>query len=102
MSRIPSDKTAWVYILTNRQRGVLYVGSTTHLEQRVWQHKIGRGCNFTARHGLHTLVYVEAHADVSSALARERALKRWQRLWKFRLIENENPDWVDLYETLNL
>ena len=102
MCRIQPDRVAWVYIVANRRRGVLYVGATTDLKQRVWQHKLSRGSRFTACHSLSILVYAEEHPDISTALARERSLKRWQRDWKFRMIETENPDWLDLYETLNL
>ncbi len=97
MSESANDRTAWVYILTNRPRGVLYVGATSHLQQRIWQHKLGVGCRFTARHGLKSLVHVEAHEDVRIALARESTLKNWRRAWKVQLIEEGNPGWADLY-----
>ncbi len=96
-----NDRTAWVYILTNRPRGVLYVGATTHLQQRIWQHKLGVGNRFTARHSLKYLIHVEAHQDVRTALERENVLKNWRRAWKLQLIEAGNPDWADLYRKIS-
>ncbi len=96
-----TDRTAWIYILSNCRRGVLYVGSTTHLKQRIWQHKLGIGTGFAARHGLRRLVHLEAHHDILLAQARETAVKRWRRAWKFQLIEEQNPQWDDLFEQIN-
>lgn len=94
-------KTGYVYIMTNRPRGVLYVGVTSNLAARAWQHRQGEIDGFTSRYGLTRLAYFEVHGLVSAAIQREKAIKRWPRQWKIELIEKSNPAWLDLYETLN-
>ena len=91
---------AVVYILTNRRHGTLYVGSTTDLPQRVWQHRSKAVPGFTQRHGVDRLVWFESHDGIETAALRERQLKKGHRAWKVRLIEESNPDWHDLYEGL--
>jgi putative endonuclease len=91
---------AWVYIMTNRKDGVLYVGVTSELPQRIYQHRAGTFGGFTQRYRLHRLVYVEPHATMPLAIAREKRLKTWNRAWKVRLINKENPNWDDLYDRL--
>jgi putative endonuclease len=86
----------FVYILANRAKGVLYVGVTNDLSQRVWQHRTKAVAGFTKRYRVVRLVYYEEHASILSARDRERALKHWRRNWKFQLIENVNPAWRDL------
>jgi putative endonuclease len=93
-------KGGWVYILTNRPHGTLYVGVTSDVQRRAWQHREGGGSDFVDRYGLHRLVYAEAHDLILAAIAREKALKRWPRAWKVRLIELHNPDWSNLCDTL--
>jgi putative endonuclease len=78
----------------------LYVGVTSNLAQRVWQHKSDLVEGFTERYGVHTLVWYEVHATMESAIAREKAIKEWKRAWKMALIEKSNPQWRDLYEEL--
>jgi putative endonuclease len=90
----------WVYIMTNRANGTLYVGVTSDLARRVWEHREGVVQGFTDRYGLKRLVYVEGHDSIIEAIRREKAIKRWVRAWKVRLILESNPGWVDLYDVL--
>ena len=92
--------SAWVYIMTNRKHGILYVGVTSELPQRIYQHRTGIFAGFTQRYRCHTLVYVEPHATMPLAIEREKRLKTWNRAWKVRLITKDNPNWDDLYERL--
>lgn len=85
----------WTYIMTNRPRGVLYVGVTADLAQRLDQHRSGAGSSFCRRYNLVRLVLAEAHTRIEEAIAREKALKAWQRPWKIELIERVNPAWDD-------
>ena len=89
-----------VYILTNRRRGVLYVGVTNDLVRRLSQHRLKVVPGFTKTYGATQLVYFEEHNSILEARARERSLKRWRREWKFELVEQLNPDWRDLAEEL--
>ena len=89
-----------VYIMSNGRNGTLYVGVSSNLVQRVWQHKAELSGGFTKEYGLHTLVWYEAHDTMESAIGREKRIKEWRRDWKRRLIERTNPDWRDLYEDL--
>jgi putative endonuclease len=91
---------AWIYILSNRPNGSLYVGVTTDLPKRVWEHKSGTIAGFTKRYGIGNLVYFEGHDDIAAAIQREKTIKAWRRAWKVRLIVKDNPDWADLSETL--
>ena len=77
----------------NRDNGTLYVGVTSNLVQRIWQHKNDLVEGFTKRYGVHTLVWFEPHESMESAIAREKAIKEWKRVWKVELIENGNPTW---------
>jgi len=88
---------AWVYILSNRKFGTLYIGATTDLIQRVWQHKNEVVPAFTKRYHLHRLVYFEEHGTIYNAMQRERTMKHWPAAWKVALIEKGNPEWDDLY-----
>jgi putative endonuclease len=89
-------KSYFVYILTNRPRGVLYVGVTNNLSRRISEHRAKIVPGFTNDHGVVRLVHVEEYGSILEARARERALKRWRRVWKFELVEKHNPDWRDL------
>ena len=91
----------WVYLLASKPRGTLYVGVTNDLSARVYQHKIGDGAVFTRKYGVDRLVWMEPFDDIEAAIAQEKRLKRWHRAWKIKIIEERNPDWTDLYETLN-
>jgi putative endonuclease len=90
----------YVYILTSRKHGTLYIGVTSDLVRRVYQHKSKAVRGFTKRYDIHMLVYSEIFDDPASAIAREKQLKKWNREWKIQLIENTNPGWVDLSGTL--
>ncbi len=89
-----------VYILASQRNGTLYIGVTSDLVQRVWQHKNDVVEGFTKKYGVHMLVYYELHDDMEDAIIREKRLKKWNRAWKLRLIEEMNPDWDDLYESI--
>jgi putative endonuclease len=90
----------FVYILASRYRGTMYVGVTNNLSSRMTVHKSGAVPGFTRRYKVTRLVYCEAYASILEARARERALKRWHRDWKFKLIEAQNPDWHHLTDQL--
>jgi putative endonuclease len=87
---------AYVYILTNQRNGTLYIGCTTNLARRITEHKNEQAESFTKKYGLKLLVYVEGYEVLEEALIRERALKKWKREWKLRIIEKQNPEWNDL------
>jgi len=91
----------YVYLLTNKRNGTLYCGVTNNLASRIFEHRQGRGSDFTKRYGLKMLVWYETYDLVTDAIQRESNIKHWPRRWKLDLIEKENADWVDLYETLN-
>ncbi|WP_188795295.1 GIY-YIG nuclease family protein [Dyella nitratireducens] len=88
------------YILASRRRRTLYVGVTSNLIQRIWQHKNDVTVGFTNRYDVHLLVWFERHETMESAILREKTIKGWKRDWKVRLIEEENPHWIDLYPAL--
>ncbi len=93
-------RRAWVYIMTNRPNGTLYVGVTTDLPRRAWEHREGVIAGFTKTYGLKRLVHSEQHETIHDAIQREKNMKHWRRAWKVRLILESNPGWVDLYELL--
>ena len=88
---------AWVYIMSNRKDGVLYIGVTADLSRRIIQHREGKGSAFCRRYGLTRLVYAEEHDSIEDAIAREKAMKAWKRAWKIELVEGVNPEWDDLF-----
>lgn len=90
----------YVYIMTNRPNGTLYVGVTNNLGVRAWQHRESIVDGFTKRYGLKRLVWYETHESIIAAIQREKNIKHWSRAWKVRLILAMNPNWDDLYETL--
>lgn len=90
----------WVYIVTNKPNGILYVGVTSDLPRRIWEHREGVVDGFTRRYGLKRLVWTEAHDTILSAVQREKTMKHWSRAWKVRLILDANPAWDDLYDRL--
>lgn len=93
-------KLGYVYIMSNKRNGTLYIGVTKHPARRVWQHKEKKNTGFTSQYDLTKLVYLEACENVVAAIAREKQLKNWKRVWKLDLIESINPQWDDLYEDL--
>ena len=90
------ERNPCVYILTSQPRGTLYIGVTSNLEARLWQHREEVTPGFTTRHGIKRLVWFEMHGDMPTAIAREKQLKNWHRPWKLNLIEATNPHWADL------
>ncbi|HLZ65542.1 MAG TPA: GIY-YIG nuclease family protein [Aliidongia sp.] len=90
----------WIYIMTNKPNGILYVGVTSDLIRRVWEHREGLADGFTKRYGLKRLVYIEPHDEIGLAIQREKNLKHWPRAWKIARILAENPEWRDLYELI--
>lgn len=93
-------KRPTVYMMASGVQGTLYIGVTSDLVQRVWQHRDGVVPGFTQRYGVKRLVWYELHGSMEAAIAREKALKKWQRSWKVRLIEQENLAWRDLWEEI--
>jgi len=89
-----------VYILASRKHGTLYVGVTSDIRRRLHQHRAGEIPGFTSAHGIKTLLWFEAHETMDSAILREKRIKKWNRDWKIRMIEQENPDWLDLATSL--
>lgn len=90
-----------VYLLASQRNGTLYIGVTSNLIQRIWQHREGLAEGFTKKYRVKTLVWYELHTTMESAIAREKALKKWNRDWKLKLIEQTNPQWLDLWPEIN-
>ena len=97
---MPMTRHPCVYILANKRNGTLYVGVTSDLVGRIWQHKNDVIRGFTSRYGVHTLVWYETHESMEGAITREKAIKEWKRSWKLELIERNNPPWRDLYNDI--
>ena len=95
-------KQPCVYILASSRNGTIYIGVTSDLIKRIWQHKNNILQGFTRCHGVHNLVWYEPHETMESAIVREKRLKHWERKWKLRLIEEKNPQWKDLYEDFSM
>jgi len=93
-------KQFFVYILCSKRNGTLYTGVTSDLVKRVYEHKNDLVEGFTKKYYVHSLVWYELHESVESAITREKQIKKWKRNWKLKLIECENPNWNDLYETI--
>jgi len=89
-----------VYILASHPNGTLYVGVTSNLPQRIWQHRNDAVDGFTRKYGVHLLVHFELHNDMTTAISREKQLKHWNRTWKIALIEQANPTWRDLWRDI--
>lgn len=94
------NKQPAVYFLTNKRNGTLYVGVTSNLPARMWQHKTDQLDGFTKKYQIHKLVYFELHNEMTSAIEREKQIKKWRRRWKLDLIINSNPEWNDLYDEI--
>ena len=90
------EKNYFVYILASKRNGTLYIGVTSNLMKRLYEHKFGTIAGFTKEYQVHDLVYYEMTSDVNAALTREKQLKKWKRAWKLELIEKMNPEWNDL------
>jgi putative endonuclease len=89
-----------VYILASQRNGTLYIGVTSDLVKRIWEHKNEQVEGFTKRYGVHLLVYFELHTDMLAAITREKQIKKWNRAWKIKLIEMVNPEWRDLWSEI--
>ena len=89
-----------VYLLASKRNGTLYIGVTSDLVKRIWEHKNNMVEGFTKRYNVHQLLWYELHENMESAIQREKRLKEWKRKWKIKLIEDNNPDWKDLYSTI--
>lgn len=94
------DRLPCTYILASAPRGTLYIGVTSDLLQRIWQHRNDQAPGFTSHHRVHDLVWFDTHDTMDAAITREKRLKAWRRLWKIQLIESTNPYWHDLYPDL--
>ncbi len=95
-----NQKHPCVYLLSSKPYGTLYIGVTSDLRKRIFEHKNGLVAGFTAKYRVHDLVWFELHDTMESAIVREKNLKNWKRAWKIALIERENPNWCDLYPGL--
>ena len=91
----------FVYVLAGKPHGTLYIGSTSDLVRRVWDHKAKAVPGFTAKYGVDRLVWFERHDTLEAAMIRERRIKGWKRNWKIQLIEQDNPQWIDLYPSIS-
>jgi putative endonuclease len=98
--RASNEKLPCVYILASQRNGTIYIGVTSDVVRRVWEHRSDAIPGFTRQHKVYVLVYVEFHENMESAILREKQLKRWKRTWKLNLIERDNPQWHDLYDEL--
>ena len=90
----------FVYILASKRNGTLYIGVTSNLPKRIWEHRNSIIKGFTQKYNVKNLVYYESHDDIYEAITREKQLKKWERQWKLELIEKDNPQWTDLYNTI--
>ena len=93
-------KKYYVYILCSKRNGTLYTGVTSDIVKRIYEHKNGLVEGFTKKYNVHHLVWYEKHESPESAILREKRIKKWNRAWKLKLIERENPQWIDLYENI--
>lgn len=94
-------KEGWIYIVASKRNGTIYLGVTSDLPQRIWQHREGLIDGFSKKYGCTRLVWFEHYPNLHDARAREAQLKKWKRAWKLELIEKDNPDWRDLWFDLN-
>ena len=95
-----TEKQPAVYILDSGRNGTLYIGVTSNLVQRAWQHRESASDGFTQRYGVKRLVFYELHGDLEHAITREKRLKKWNRVWKLRLVSERNPEWADLFDEI--
>ena len=93
-------KSYYVYIIAKHRRGALYVGITNNLKRRIYEHRNNLIEGFSKKYNIHNLVYYQETNDINVAILREKQLKKWKRFWKFRIIEEMNPHWEDLYEKI--
>ncbi len=93
-------KRPCVYILASERNGTIYIGVTSDIVRRVWEHKSGAVDGFSKKYGVHLLVYFEFHETMADAILREKQIKKWRRAWKLELIERDNPQWHDRYDVI--
>ena len=93
-------KNYYVYILSSKRNGTLYTGVTSYIVKRVYEHKQNVVEGFTKKYNIHMLVWYEIHDSAESAINKEKQIKKWKRTWKLKLIEKDNPEWIDLYESI--
>jgi len=93
-------KEFYVYILCSKRNGTLYTGVTSNLPKRIYEHKHNLVDGFTKKYGVHSLVWFERHESADEAITREKQIKKWNRKWKLELIEEKNPEWNDLYDSI--
>lgn len=96
------EKGGWVYILASGYNGTLYIGVTSNIAKRMYEHRHNCADGFTKKYKVHDLVYCEFHDTIEGAILREKQMKEWKREWKINLIKKENPDWNDLYDRVML
>lgn len=94
------EKKYFVYILAKERNSTFYVGMTSNLQKRIWEHKNEVADGYTKKYGIKALVYFEIFDDPETAIRREKRLKKWNRAWKIKIIEQMNPEWRDLYEDI--
>ena len=97
--KVTAMSSYWVYIVSSAKNGTLYIGVTNNISRRVFEHKTKVANGFTEKYNVSKLVWLEEYNDIESAISLEKCLKKWNRAWKIRLIEEKNPKWIDLYET---
>jgi len=95
------ERSYWVYMLASSRNGTLYIGVTSRLAARVWEHREELAAGFTRRYHVHRLVWFEQHATGEAAITREKQIKKWRRAWEVEMIERDNPYWNDLFPTLH-
>ncbi|MFC5549687.1 GIY-YIG nuclease family protein [Massilia aerilata] len=94
------DKSSYVYILASKPYGPLYIGVTSNLIRRVWEHREGVVDGFSKQYGVKQLVWFEVHSEIIHAITREKQIKKWNRDWKVNLVQQSNPDWRDLFDEI--
>jgi putative endonuclease len=97
-----TDKNYYLYIVASKRNGTLYIGVTGDLIKRIYEHKQNVVDGFTKKYNIHNLVYYETYGDIEEAILREKQIKKWNRKWKIQIIEENNPEWKDLYKTIIL
>ncbi len=101
-TRKMTQRNYYVYILASRPKGAIYIGVTSNLAKRIWEHRKGIFSGHSKKYDIHRLVYFEIFDQIEDAIAREKRLKKWRRSWKDELIEKANPDWKDLIDDINI
>ena len=95
-----NDENYYLYIIASKKNGTLYIGVTNDLVKRIYEHKQNAVNGFTKKYNVHTLVYYKVHRDIEETILKEKQMKKWNRKWKVRIIEEKNPEWKDLYDEI--